>query len=111
MDWQLSTLARPVSIVFQNLVRTAEGARDVAAVRACTAEANAAFTLLDGHLADHRFVGGDELSMGDIPVGALAHRWLALEGIERPAWPSLERWLGELRERPAFRENVAVPLS
>jgi glutathione S-transferase len=111
MDWQLSTLARPVSIVFQNLVRTPAVSRDVAAVRACTAEANAAFTLLDRHLADQQFVGGDALSMGDIPVGALAHRWLALEGIERPAWPSLERWLGELQERPAFRENVAVPLS
>jgi glutathione S-transferase len=111
MDWQLSTLARPVSIVFQNLVRTPQGERDVGAVGACMAEANAAFTLLDRHLGDRRFVGGDELSMADIPVGALAHRWRALEGIERPNWPSLERWLGELRERAAFREHVMVPLS
>jgi glutathione S-transferase len=111
MDWQLSMLARPVSIVFQNLVRTPEGERDVGAVRACTAEANAAFTLLDRHLGGQRFVSGNELSMGDIPVGALAHRWRELEGIERPTWPSLDRWLGELRERPAFREHVMVPLT
>ena len=111
MDWQLSTLARPVSLVFQNLVRTAPGERDLAGVAACTAEANAAFTLLDRHLAAARFVGGNEFSMGDIPVGALAHRWLALGGIERPALPSLERWLAELGGRAPFREHVLVALS
>jgi glutathione S-transferase len=109
MDWQLSTLARPVSIVFQNLVRTPLAERDLGAVDVCTAEANAAFTLLDRHLAGQRFVGGDAFSMGDIPVGALAHRWRALEGVERPAWPSLDRWLEELRQRPPFREQVMGP--
>jgi glutathione S-transferase len=111
MDWKLSTLARPVSIVFQNLVRTAPRQRDAAAVATCTVEANAAFTLLDRHLAAARFVGGDAFSMGDIPAGALAYRWLALEGIERPAWPSLERWLAALGERGPFREHVMIALS
>jgi glutathione S-transferase len=80
-------------------------------VRACTAEANAAFTVLDRHLSAERFVGGDEFSMGDIPAGALAHRWLALEAVERPTWPALERWLCMLGARPAFREHVMRPLS
>ena len=111
MDWQLSTLARPVSVVFQNLVRTPEPERDLDAVGVCTAEANSAFTLLDRHLSAQRFVGGDGLTRGDIPVGALAYRWRALESIERPTWPSLDRWLGELRERPPFREHVMIPLS
>ena len=111
MDWQLSTLARPVSIVFQNLVRTPPGSRDLGAVATCAAEANEAFTLLDRHLHAQRFVGGDTFSMGDIPVGALAHRWLALDGLERPAWPAVERWLVALGARPAFREHVMLPLS
>ena len=111
MDWQLSTLARPVSIVFQNLVRTPPDARDLGAVAACTAEANEAFTLLDRHLHAQRFVGGTQFSMGDIPVGALAHRWLALDAVERPPWPALERWLVALGARPAFREHVMLPLS
>ena len=111
MDWQLSTLARPVSIVFQNLVRTPPGSRDLGAVATCAAEANEAFTLLDRHLHPQRFVGGDTFSMGDIPVGALAHRWLALDGLERPAWPAVERWLVPLGARPRLLEHVLLPLS
>jgi glutathione S-transferase len=111
MDWQLSTLARPISIMFWNLVRTAPAERDAAAVAAAVAEGGAAFALLDRHLAARRFVGGNSFSMGDIPVGAMAHRWLALEGIVRPAAPSLARWYAELCARPGFREHVMRPLS
>jgi glutathione S-transferase len=111
MDWQLSTLARPTSIAFWNLVRTAPGERDSAAVAAAVEEANGALLKLDRHLAAHRFVAGDVFSMGDIPVGAVTHRWLALEGIERPGWPSLERWQAELAGREGFRAHVMQPLS
>ena len=111
MDWQLSTLAGPTSIAFRNLVRTPPGKRDAAAVAAAVEEANSALLMLDRHLAAHRFAAGDALSMGDIPVGAVTYRWLALEGIERPAWPSLERWQEELGLREGFRAHVMLPLS
>ena len=39
MDWQLSTLIRPVTIVFVNLVRTPVAQRDRQAVTAAAAEA------------------------------------------------------------------------
>ena len=111
MDWQLSMLARPVGIAFWNLVRTAPGRRDDAAVASAAEEANAAFSLLDAHLADHRHVAGDAFTMGDIPVGALAYRWTALDGVEQPTWPNLRRWQAELAGRPAFRRHVMLPLS
>jgi glutathione S-transferase len=111
MDWQLSTLARPTSIAFWNLVRRRPAERDEAAVARAVPEANAAFDILDRHLGIHAYVAGPELTMGDIPVGAMAHRSLALEGIERPSWPALERWYGSLRARPPFRAHVAQPLS
>lgn len=111
MDWQLSTLARPTSIAFQNLVRRRAAERDEAAIAHAVSEANAAFGLLDRHLRERPYVAGPELTVGDIPVGAMTHRWLALEGIERPAWPGLQRWYDALRARPPFRAHVALPLS
>jgi glutathione S-transferase len=111
MDWQLSTLARPTSIAFWNLVRRGPAERDEAAVARAVPEANAAFDLLDRHLESHAYVAGPGFTMGDIPVGAMAHRWLALEGIERPSWPALQRWYGALRARPPFHAHVAQPLS
>jgi glutathione S-transferase len=111
MDWQLSTLVRPVSIVFQALYRTPPAERDAAAIARNTVEANRAMELLDAHLAAQPFVAGDAFTMGDIPVGATAHRWLEVAGIERPELSAVHAWRDRLAERPAFRQHVMLPLS
>jgi glutathione S-transferase len=111
MDWQLSTLVRPVSIVFQALYRTPPAERDTAAIARNTVEANRAIQLLDAHLASRAFVAGDAFTMGDIPVGATAHRWLEVAGIERPELMAVRAWRDRLTERPAFRRHVMLPLS
>ncbi len=111
MDWQLSVLIRPVSIVFWNLIRTPAAGPDAKAIASATAEANDAAALLDGHLAAHAFVAGATFSMGDIPVGATLYRWLALPGVERPSLPHLRAWQARLSERAAFRAHVMLPLS
>lgn len=111
MDWQLSVLIQPVSVVFWNLIRTPAAGPDRAAVAKATVEANRAAAILDGHLAKHEFVAGPRFTMGDIPVGATAHRWLALPGVERPALPALEAWHARLGERLGFRSHVMLPLS
>ena len=74
-------------------------------------EANRAMALLDAHLAAHPYVAGDAFTMGDIPVGATAHRWLEIPGIERPTFPAARAWRARLAERPAFRRHVDLPLS
>jgi glutathione S-transferase len=111
MDWQLSTLVWPVSIVFQNLVRRPPGERDSAAIAHHTIEANRAAELLDAHLARQPYVAGAAFTMGDIPVGATAHRWLEVPGIDRPPLEALRAWRARLAERPGFRAHVMLPLS
>jgi glutathione S-transferase len=111
MDWQLSTLVSPVSVVFQTLVRRPAAERDAAAIERNVREANRAMTLLDEHLRSRRYVAGDAFTMGDIPVGATAHRWLEIPGIERPALSATRAWRARLAERPGFRDHVALPLS
>jgi glutathione S-transferase len=111
MDWQLSTLIRPVSIVFQNLFRVPEAKRDMAAVERHVREANQAMGLLDSHLAARHYVAGAAFTMGDIPVGAVAHRWLEIPGIERPSFTAVRSWRSRLAERAAFRTHVQLPLS
>jgi len=111
MDWQLSTLVRPVSIVFQALYRTPPAERDAAAIARNAVEANRAMELLDAHLLTQPFVAGDAFTMGDIPVGATAHRWLEIAGIERPPLAGVRAWRERLIERPAFRSHIMLPLS
>ena len=111
MDWQLSTLVGPVSIVFQNLIRRPAAERDAAAIAYNTREANRAMALLDAHLAQQPYVAGEAFTMGDIPVGATAHRWLEIPGIDRPPLASIRAWRTRLAERRAFRDHVQLPLS
>lgn len=47
---------------------------------------------------------------GDIPLEAAAYRWFGLK-IRRPSMPHLEVWYERLRDRPAYRRNVMLPLS
>jgi len=111
MDWQLSTLVPPVSIVFQNLIRRRAAERDAAAIERNTREANRAMALLDEHLQSRPYVAGESFTMGDIPVGATAHRWLEIPAIDRPPLAAVRAWRARLAERPAFRSHVQLPLS
>ncbi len=111
MDWQLSTLVTPVSIVFQNLFRTPVERRDAAAIERNIVEANRAVGLLDAHLAAHRYVAGATFTVGDIPAGAVAHRWLEIPDIPRPPFAAVREWRARLAERPGFRAHVMLPLS
>lgn len=111
MDWQLSTLVLPVSIVFQNLIRRPAAERDAGAIERNLRDANRAMTLLDEHLKSRPYVAGEAFTMGDIPVGATAHRWLEIPGIERPGLTAVRAWRARLAERPAFRNHVQLPLS
>jgi glutathione S-transferase len=111
MDWQLSMLAQPVRTAFVNLVRTPEGGRDSDAVERAVERANHVLESLDRCLADRDFVAGGRLTMGDIPLGALVHRWLVLPAIPRRPLPNVVRWHGRLAERGPYREHVMLPLS
>lgn len=111
MDWQLSTLVGPVSVVFQNLFRRPAAERDMAAVARNVPEANRAMAVLDAHLTSQPYVAGGAFTMGDIPVGATAHRWLEIPGIDRPPFEAVRAWRERLAEREGFRAHVELPLS
>ena len=53
-------------------------------------------------LAKNRFLGGDEFSLGDIPLGVWAYRWFNLP-IERPKHANLERWYDSLKQHEPYQ--------
>ncbi len=110
MDWQMGTVWARFRPVFLGLVRTPPEERDVEGIEAGRRATEETMRILDAHLADHDYVAGSSFTMGDIPLGATAYRWLNLE-IERPPLPGLEAWYGRLCERPAFRKSVMLPIS
>jgi glutathione S-transferase len=110
MDWQQTSLLPDMTVVFWGLIRTPEAQRDQAAIAAAVERLGATWRILDQHLATRRFVTGDSLTMGDIPVGASCYRYYGLP-IARPPLPNVEAWYERLKERRAFREHVMLPIT
>jgi glutathione S-transferase len=109
MDWQQTTLLPDMRTIFWGLVRTAPEKRDQRSIDAAVSSLKEIWARLDAHLDGRPFVAGDHLTMGDIPVGTLCHRYHAL-GVERAPLPHLEAWYQRLLARDAFRRHVMVPL-
>lgn len=110
MDWMLTTLMPDLTIVFWQTIRTPPERRDMAAVHEAATRLAPIWAILDGHLSERPFVAGAEFTMGDIPVGCAYWRYVNLP-IERPQLPHLEAWFARLKERPAYRTHVMLPLS
>ena len=110
MDWTISTLAGPYRDVFWGLVRTPPEKRDAAQIEAACKKGSEVLAIADAALEGKQFLGGDALSIGDIPLGCFAYAWYEMP-ISRPAMPNLDAWYLRLCERPAYKKHVMLPLS
>ena len=110
MDWQGTTLNRPMTTVFFTHVRTPEAERDWPATRKAEAESGALWAMLDAHLGTKSFITGETLTLADIALGIYVHRWFTMP-VDRPPLPALRRWYDRLLERPGYQKHAAGPLS
>ncbi|ACK52445.1 Glutathione S-transferase domain protein [Methylocella silvestris BL2] len=109
MDWSQSALQPEfLNGVFYGFYRTPEAQRDWSAIEKSLARCAGYWKILDDILATRPYLAGDNLSLADIPAGALLYRYFELE-IERPSLPNVEAWRHRLQQRPAYREHVMVP--
>ena len=110
MDWQISTFWPAFRPLFWNLVRTPPDQRDGKAMEESLLQSAEVLGYLDAHLKNRTYVGGDDLTMGDFPMGCAIWRWYGLQ-INRPELPNLQRWFDNLRQRPAYQNLVMQPLT
>jgi glutathione S-transferase len=112
MDWQQTTLNPAGRDAFVQWVRMPVERRDGAAAARSVQATEPLLALLDSHLATRPFMSGDRLTMADIPIGCELHRWFGLpaDRYARPTWPNLERYFAALRDRPAARGVLDLPL-
>ncbi|NNE63150.1 MAG: glutathione S-transferase family protein [Gammaproteobacteria bacterium] len=110
MDWQLGTLWVEMRPMFIQLIRHSPDHRDQSVIDMAYRKTLAAMKLLDAHLGNHHHVAGERFTLGDIPVGAVTYRWMALP-IERPDLVNLQNWYSRLAHRSAYRQHVMQPMS
>ena len=110
MDWQLSAVGAPMGVLLFGLIRAKPEQRDPAAIEAARRKALAAWTIVEDELEGRRFLGGSELTLAEIVLGTLVYRWHAFP-IERPALKNLRAWYDRMRERPAFKTHIEIPIT
>ncbi|HEX4555843.1 MAG TPA: glutathione S-transferase family protein [Xanthobacteraceae bacterium] len=109
MDWSQTALQPDFLLgVFWGFYRMPEPQRDWSAIRDKIARCAKHFQLLDRALAERPYLGGNSLTLADIPAGTALYRYFKLD-IERPSVRNVEAWYRRLQERPAYREGVMVP--
>jgi glutathione S-transferase len=109
MDWSQTTLQPDfLNGVFWGFYRTPEPQRNLPAIAAKVRACARHFQLLDRILCGGLFLGGDRLTLADIPAATSLYRYFELD-IERPSIPNVEAWYRRLQERPPYREHIMVP--
>jgi glutathione S-transferase len=110
MDWQLATPGGPMGALLQQLYRTKPEARDQKAIEAARQQALVAWKIADGALEGQPYLAGSGLTLAEITLGTLVYRWHVFP-IERPELKNLRAWYERMRERPAFRTHIEIPIS
>jgi glutathione S-transferase len=111
LDWSLASLQPAERPMFWGMVRTPPERRNLPEIEASRAASAALWAILDEHLADREFVEAGCFTLADVVLGAYAHRWYAIPGIERPEFSNLARWYERLGRRPAYAQHVAIALT
>jgi glutathione S-transferase len=106
MDWQQTTLAPPMGILFRGLLKSPPDAMPTSDLDGAMQKAIPMWRILETQLSRHAFVAGDTLTMADIALGNAVHRRFSLPR-QRPDLPQLDRWYAKLRERPGYRQHIA----
>jgi glutathione S-transferase len=109
MDWTF-TFQSQLRTVFWGLVRTPPDKRDMTAIEEARKKCSELLAVPDQALAKRPYLGGANLSIGDIPLGCHVQLWMRMP-IERPGHANLARWFERLCARAAFKKTVDIPLS
>lgn len=110
MDWTTSTLADPFRPVFWGVLRTPAEQQDWVAINAAIKVCDGLLAMADQALSEQPYLSGDEIGMGDIPLGSFIYGWFEMP-IERAALPHLQAWYARLQQRPAYRKAVMTALT
>jgi len=77
------------------------------AVNRYTNEAKRLYGVMDGQLATHRYIAGDEYTIADIAIFPWLRSWQN-QGIDWADYPHLKKWFDEISARPAVTRGVQV---
>jgi len=110
MDWTTSTFAGPFRDLFWGMLRTPAEQQDWVLINGASKTCAELLSIVDQALSEKPYLSGDEIGMGDIPLGSFIFAWFEMP-LERPSMPNLEAWYERLKLRPCYRGAVMTALT
>lgn len=110
MDWTTSSFAVPFRTVFWGVLRTPAEQQDWTAIHAAIKECDDLLAMVERTLSEQLYLSGDEIGMGDIPLGSFIYAWFEMP-IPRAERPAVQAWYARLQQRPAYRKAVMTALT
>ncbi|MDE0944615.1 MAG: glutathione S-transferase family protein [Alphaproteobacteria bacterium] len=107
MDWSSINFAAFNAVYLDQHFRLAEADRSAAALEQAVKGALPWLNILENHLAQNDYLGGNRLTMADFPAGSLLHRWMHWTS-NRPSHPNVEAYYERVSARPAYLEHVVA---
>jgi glutathione S-transferase len=108
-DWQQTSLNPAMHAAFHGLVRTPPEKRDAAAIDASRDKTERLLAILDAHLAQNAWLGGERMTFAEFCLGPSVHRWLNMP-VERQSRPHVERWYASWYARPGSAAAMPLPV-
>jgi glutathione S-transferase len=101
LTWQATELNPPWGYAVYALLRHEAGFDDESRIAGSLAKWGAKMAILEAQLADTgAYAAGDAFTLADIALGLSVRRWYAIPRA-LPELPSVRRYYGELKQRPA----------
>lgn len=110
MDWYQGGSYAPFISVFFQTVRLPASQRETAKLTSGLAKLRAQYWIAEKALATSEYLGGDQISIADIPFGASLFRFFRFP-VVRADWPRISAYYDRLQEREAYRKAVMVDYS
>ena len=110
MDWTTSTFAGPFRDLFWGMLRTPAEQQDWVLINGASKTCAELLSIVDQALSEKPYLSGDEIGIGDIPLGSFIYAWFEMP-LERPSMPNLEAWYERLKLRPCYRGAVMTALT
>ena len=108
MEWTNSRFMGTFFPIFWSLIRTPKEQQEPDKIAASAKATGELLQIVERQLHGKKFITGNTLTMGDIPLGSMMFKYFALD-IKRPSLPNIESWYARLCDRPAYQLHAMNP--
>lgn len=106
LDWNQCRLATPVTqLVINKVILGDKG--DKQAIAQAEQKLPEVFGVLESHLADRSFVGGDKPTIADLSIASNVFQLGFADAV--PKTPNIAAWFGRINELEGFRASLPPP--